>query len=362
VLCGAALQLHAERKQGAGKVFDVLSGRLDCAECGARYPILAGVAVLVQDVRGFLLEHIKGIAAVVPDAELPREYARELKAAKAELRSSQGHIEDDLEAERVISLYLMNHYLHAGDGKPWWRPEHGQGSPLIDSLVREHWDLGPLAQIARIVQGMARPPAAPLRAVELGCGVGGLALKLGAAASAYLGVDSSFAAIALARHLVLGAPYPGKIRIPGDLLWGPVSRVLELGPPSKPVRDGSRDFVVGELEATPVARGQWDLAVALNTIDMLEEPGRLPELKKELLKKGGVAIQSCPYIWHEAVAKRLRARLPKDARDSAAAVEWLYSRAGFAVETRQDHVPWLFFKHSRQLEIYSVHLFQARLA
>ena len=120
--------------------------------------------------------------------------------------------------------------------------------------------------------------------------------------------------------------------------------------------------MVGELESAPVARGQWDLSIALNAIDMLEEPERLPELQRELLKKGGLAIQSCPYIWHEAVARKLRARLPGEIRDSAGAAEWLYARAGFKLEARQDHVPWLFFKHVRQLEIYSVHLFRARLS
>jgi hypothetical protein len=46
--------------------------------------------------------------------------------------------------------------------------------------------------------------------------------------------------------------------------------------------------------------------------------------------------------------------------DSARAVEWLYDQAGLSVTDSADHVPWLFFKHIRQLEIYDVHMLIAR--
>jgi hypothetical protein len=78
------------------------------------------------------------------------------------------------------------------------------------------------------------------------------------------------------------------------------------------------------------------------------------------LKKGGIAIQSCPYIWHEQVARELRERLPDSIRDSSQAVSWLYQEAGLAITEQVEHLPWLFFKHLRQLEIYSVHLLMAR--
>ena len=125
--------------------------------------------------------------------------------------------------------------------------------------------------------------------------------------------------------------------------------------------DGNADLIVGDLETLPLAQGHWDLAIALNTIDMLDDPSLLPRLQSGLLKKNGVAIQSCPYIWHPQVASRLRKKLPAGLRDSSApAVEWLYEQAGFKVEASSQNIPWLFFKHVRQLEIYSVHALLAR--
>jgi hypothetical protein len=119
--------------------------------------------------------------------------------------------------------------------------------------------------------------------------------------------------------------------------------------------------VVGDLEHPPLKSGQWDACAALNAIDMMNEPRELPRLQRALLKPCGLAYQSGPYIWHERIAKKLRKVLPATLHsDSARAVEWIYAQEGFEVLRSLDHIPWLFFKHFRQLEIYSVHLFEAR--
>lgn len=345
-LCASALDLRAEA--GSGQVYEVRSGGLGCRGCQRIYPILAGVAILVSDPEGYILEHVKGVAQAVSDEEIPESVRDEYLEAKSEIESE--HIEEDLEAERVVSLYLMNHFLTTREGGEWWKAEAGASSPLIDRLVREHWDQGPLARIS----GWIREGG---DVVELGCGVAGLARMLRGRVGSYLGVDSSFASVALGRHLVLGVPYAGSIRIPGDLLQGPVSRLAPVAPASS--FDGAADLVVGDIERLPVERGAFDACVVLNAIDMLPEPAVLPALQYDLLKKGGEAIQSCPYIWHEVVARALRAELPAGVRDSAAAVEWLYERAGLEVRERVEHLPWLFFKHVRQLEIYSAHVFRA---
>jgi SAM-dependent methyltransferase/uncharacterized protein YbaR (Trm112 family) len=358
--CGAPLHFGEEEhgnspnhlpSHSGEKPREIKSGLLWCTKCRAKYPILAGVAILTADVRTYLIEHVKGISALVPDSDIPREYREEYREAKSDIQIE--HIEEDLEAERVNSLYFLNHYLRT-DGEKWWKPTVGAASPLIDELVRKYWDHGPFAQIeSRLVK-----EGKSYDIVELGCGLGGLFNVLKPVCSSFLGVDSSFASIALARHLALGIPYRGKLRIPEDLLQGAVSRAVRYE--SAKSSDGKADFVVGDLGSVPVVSGECDLTIALNAIDMMPEPWRLPELQFELLRKGGIAVQSCPYIWHEQVAESLRNRLPEEIRDSAGAAEWLYEEAGFKISEKVDHVPWLFFKHARQLEIYSVHIFIAQ--
>lgn len=361
--CGNPLKLFDPKKKEisvTGPKIEVTTGQLKCMSCHSQFPILAGIALLVDDVRYYLLSHVKGIAQVVLDSEIPREYLRDFLEAKAEIQSE--HIEEDLEAERVNALYLMNHYLRVQHSSlytrtPWWKPDGQEGSLLIDSLVRNYWDQGPFSQIKNWISEMTYQKEKK-DIVELGCGVGGLAVELKDYIQSYLGVDSSFASIALARHIVLGAPYRGTIRIPADLLQGPISRKVNL--PIEKSTTSQIDFIVGDIENPPLKSSEWDLAIALNAIDMLDTPSHLPEVKWELLKKEGLAIQSCPYVWHEKVAKKLRKKLPREIQDSAQAVEHLYREVGFQIEKSVAHLPWLFFKHLRQIEIYSVHLFQAK--
>lgn len=340
------LTLDARRKNGN----DVLQGSLSCAGCGSVYPILGGVAILVNDIERYLQFHVKGISSLVEDSEIPEQYREGYLEAKAAIET--GHTEEDLESQRVNALYFMNHYVKAkGARKPWWRPAK-HFSPEIDRLVKKFWDHGPFAQIAKWTKS-----ARNQNAIELGCGSGGLAQAISKSVASYLGVDSAFAGIALARHINLGAPYGLSIQIPQDLYNGALTGKVA---PPKPLKGGHVDFVVGEVENLPVAFGEFDLAVALNVIDMIEDPSDLPRIQHDLLRAGGTAIQSSPYIWHEGVARYLRESLPRSITSSSAAVEHLYQEAGFKILKKVEHIPWLFLKHFRQIELYSVHLFAAR--
>lgn len=338
--CDSALACADERDE-------IGTGSVGCTGCKKQFPVLAGVLVLVSDVRGYLLEHAKGIARYVDDSEIPKKFRAEFLEVKRELEVE--HIEEDLEAERVTALYLMTHYLGAKDVS--------SPDPLLNELIQKHWNNGPFARIKNMLASSAQKHRS---FIELGCGVGGLCLALEGEIGSYLGVDSSFASIALARHYALGAPLKQpRTLVPHDLLQGAVSREIKIVPPqTRP----NADFVVCDLSAPPVKTGHWDVSAALNVIDMLPEPRDLPKLQHALLAKGGLAIQSCPYIWHPEVAARLRKTLPKNVTDSVAAAEHIYKERGFTIEASEPHVPWLFFKNTRQLEIYSVHLFSASRA
>jgi SAM-dependent methyltransferase/uncharacterized protein YbaR (Trm112 family) len=323
---------------------EVASGEVSCTKCRGRYPILAGVLVLVEDVVGYLAAHAKGVSRHVGVDEIPKPYRSAFSAALKELESE--HIEEDLEAERVTALYVMNHYLRAD--------EIDSPDPLINELIKKHWDHGPFERIKKL---MAKESGPAPSLIELGCGVGGLCVALQGRVSRYLGLDSSFASVALARALALGVGKSRRCLVPDDLLLGAVSRAVEV---TTPLAGEGADFVVCDLAAPPVKPGLWNLAAALNVIDMLPEPSELPRLQLKLLREGGLALQSSPYVWHPEVAAALRETLPRGAKDSAKAVEGLYEAEGFAIESSEAHLPWLFFKNARQLELYSVHLFSAR--
>ncbi len=319
------------------------SDEVSCVGCKRKYPILAGVLLLVPDVEGYLLEHVKGISRYVSDLEIPKPYRKNFQEAKAEIESE--HIEEDLEAERVTALYLMTHYLKA--------KEVISPSPAIQKVIQDHWDQGPFAQIQKHLESSSEKRSL----IELGCGTGGLLPALKNDLSSYLGLDQSFASLVLARHLALGAKLPHEISIPYDLLEGPTAKKIK--PMIQPV-DIEADFVVCDLNTPPVRPGRWEMTAALNVIDMLPEPKTLPKLQSHLLKNGGLAIQSSPYIWHPEVAMNLKKATR--ATTSEAAIQKLYTDLGFKIEKDLAHIPWVFYKNYRQIELYSAHLFFAKKA
>ena len=362
---------------------ELIHGQLRCEHCDAIFPVIAGVAVLLESPEDYLFAHLKGIApsltrAEVSDLKKKKFYRKFLIEIESELdrlespEAAEDHIEEDLESVRVNALYFMNHYLKvsqvADRAAAWWVPAQekrttaSSGSPsplvdpLIDQLIRKYWDQGPLAQIGKWAQASTEFAG---KTLELGCGVGGLATAFRKSAGTYLGVDMSFASIALARQVQLGVGRALEQKIPTDLLQGTVSEKVSPAPLGD--RLGEIEFVVGTLSHPPVDSEAWDLSISCNAIDMLERPADLPEVQFDVLRSGGHAVQSGPYIWHSAVATELRAETGVQ-KDSAAAVEQLYRSKGFVIETVENHVPWLFLKHARQLEVYSVHWFTARKA
>ncbi len=322
---------------------DILWGEVACVSCEDRYPILAGVLLYVDDVENALIQHIKGIMSLVPDERIPREHLATFQEARESLTEDgffDEGLEEDLEAERVNALYVMNHYLGAAQVP-------ATGNPIVDELVSRHWEQGPLQMTADWIKKKGCK-----RVVEFGSSVGGIAQRLAGSVDEYLGIDSSFVSVALARHLALGASYPHPIRIPGDLIHGPVSISPELPAPGWAGVDQA-DFILADIHDLAIEPGSFDVSVALGLIDMLDEPGVLVFRQREVLASGGVAIQAGPYIWHVPVARAFQDRYP--GMSSAQAVQALYQGGGFTPGESLDAVPWVFFKHLRQVEVYSVH-------
>ena len=251
----------------------------------------------------------------------------------------------------------MNHYLTAKESE-WWKPTGEAGSPIIEKLIQEHWDQGPFQHVHQWMSEL-KAKMQNRNVVELGCGVGGLYRKIKNEIHSYLGIDQSFLSIALARHLNCGSDYPLTMQIPVDLFTGMVSRKIQLK--VEKVNQDQADWVVANLENPPLQLGCFEVSIALNTIDMLEKPIQLPEIQKRLLVEGGVAIQSCPYVWNERIIKKLRHHVPLKIDTSAKLVEFLYEKTGFKILNSKVQIPWIFFKNARQIELYSVHAFMASL-
>jgi hypothetical protein len=292
---------------------------------------------------------VKGLSKLIPDEQIPKQYRREYLAYRAEIEEE--HIEEDLESERVNALYLMNHYLKVRESlEKWWKGSPSSESPEITELIERYWDQGPMEVISTWIPDESK-------VMELGCGVGGLYRRLPSKTRFYLGVDSSFFSILLARHLNFGGQFSGKLKHPKDLFHGNAATEFKI---DRPLNRIAGDFVVGEMDQIPLRDGAFDGSVSLNAMDMLDDPEALPKAQFKAVHGTGFAIQSGPYIWHERISKALRKQAPKAITDSASMVEWLFQKNGFQIKKSKAHIPWLFFKHLRQIELYSVHAFFAQ--
>ncbi len=332
---------------------EIKFGTLVCVKCKSEYPILSGVAVIVPDVKSYLISHVLGISEHVLDNQIPTKYRKDYLNAKRSILRNSIHIEDDLESKRVNALYLATHYLNSKINFI----QNDYSSSLMKELIFEHWNRGPISLIGGWVSELYRNKNIKYNFLELGCGVGGLLHRVQSFCSNYLGVDSSFSSIAWARKINLSLNSKINFKIPHDLLSGALSREISI---STFNFTSDADFIVCDLNFLPLREQTWDCVTSLNTIDMLDDPETLPRIQKSLLLESGIAIQSSPYVWHPKVAIELRKRLPKELHiDSARAVEWVYENNGLKKIKSEMNVPWIFFKHSRQIEIYSTHIFSA---
>lgn len=328
-----------------GEDLEIINGQLKCNFCEEVYPILAGIAIVMTDANEVILSHAKGISACVSREDIPKKIRKEFYEIIESLEDE--HIEEDLESKRVVSLYLMTHYLKAKDFLTIC--DRYSIDPLIQSLIKQYWQSGPFQQIETWMN-----PFSNHQILELGCGVGGLVRQIKDHSAFYLGVDSSFLSLVLARHLNLGMPCPFELKLPFDLLLGSLSEPFKFD--SQTLKNA--DFIMGNIEEVQVKGGFWDNVIALNAIDMLDAPETLPELQYYLLKNKGVAIQTSPYVWHEKVSLHLKELFKEHDlpfKSSHEAVRIMYETIGFKTLEEKKHIQWLFFKHLRQLEIYSVH-------
>lgn len=343
--CGGTLQAAGFVQCFPGSEEDIQWGFLECRSGGERFPILGGVAVLVEDVPGYIRMHARGIRDVLDRDATPAELRSTLAFSD---EASGEYLDWELESGEVNSLYLASHYLTGSQVASL-----GVFHPAMESLIRSHWD-APLEH----VEGALRRRTEVVGAVlELGCSVGGALRRARRFTRFAVGIDHCFRSVFTARSLQSEPGAEALVEFRPDLL-APVKRI-KLDIPLQ--AGGSAEFVVGDILRPPVARKAWDAVLSLNIMDVLACPEKLPELQAELLNPGGTLIHTCPYQWPLQLLPHLRSKLPVGRFDSAEAVEELYRQNGFAVRESIRHVPWLFFEHERRLDVYSAHMMVAEL-
>lgn len=297
---------------------------LVCA-CGRRYPVVAGVPIVMADPSGYL----RAEAATVVERELPAEVVELLVAGGP----------DDAPYPRLIehlSIYLDAHW---GDrAEP---PPDGPGAGF-----------GLAAVVAKIAERAAHRVDL---AVELGCSTGRIVAELAAGADAVCGVDLSFGAVLRARRLLDGERVEYARRMIGRSY---AAATIAAG--DRAVPTARRQLVCGDALDPPLVPGVFGRVVALNLLDSVASPRQLLAVLDGLCRPGGEIIVSSPYAWQSSVmadGERLGGRDPAGALVALLRGGELAAR--YEIEDEAE-LPWTLRRDARSAASYSIHYLRAR--
>ena len=183
---------------------------------------------------------------------------------------------DPYETTALLSQYLTFHYGARRDLLPY---ANGPTSGLDY----------PRRYVAACL-GSRRIPRGG-RALDLGCGVGGITFELARVCAEVVGVDRSRRFIRAARRLQRDGRVPYELVEAGVLTAPRVARV-----PAGIDRSRVR-FEVGDATDLRTGLGTFDVVVLANLLDRLGDPRRCLRALPRLVREGGHVVISSPYTW-----------------------------------------------------------------
>lgn len=244
---------------------DIEEGILVCdnPSCRRRYPIIAGIPVVLPDLTSFASKQLLALSCF---------HEPETLATFA----AQGP--DDSALPRMLeylSIYLDGHFgdyaIPAPDG-----PEPGcGGTQLWQSLA--HCKVHPVERV-----------------IELGCGVGRGLHVLAESAELTVGVELNFAALLYARWILRGETVRYARRMSGRH-YQPASIHA---PPRSP---SAVQLICGDALDPPLAPDSFQRVVSLNVIDAVQSAPQHLSVLDGLCVPGGELVIASPFNWQSGI-------------------------------------------------------------
>jgi SAM-dependent methyltransferase len=314
----------------------IVEGALACPACGAQYPILDGVPLLLADLASYVAS---GGTALLTRDDLAIETENRLGEAWGPGSPFDVH-------RQHLSIYAADHY---GD---------------LDPEASQPWPGSALSLLARGLDRAGELSPAP--AIDLGCAVGRTTFELAARTEGLvLGVDLSFPMLRLASS----ALRQGRVRYPRrrvGLVYDRRDFAVRL-PGAERV-----DFWACDAANPPFPSATFGTAVALNLLDCVPAPRALLEALARLLSPGGTAILSTPYDWSPQATPptawlggQPRPAAPGGGASEPALRALLTSTSpdavpGLEMTAEDEDLPWRVRLHERSAVEYRVHRVVAR--
>ena len=255
-ICPACRRIALILEPGAQMTSNaVVFGVLRCLDpdCGERFPIIAGVPILVPDVRGWL------------SANLPLVLASDVEdaAVEAMIGAALGPDAAYNVSRAQQSRYAHDHYGDLFEGEPdGAEPPPGRARHCLAEALRH--------------LGVGRGPR-----LDIGCTAGRTSFDLAAAYDVpVLGVDLNWPLLRIGRGIL----DRGLLRYPLRHGGGAYERRETYHFPPEADRV---DFWIADAQALPFAANTFRLVVALNGLDCVPDPARLVAEASRVTRPGG---------------------------------------------------------------------------
>jgi SAM-dependent methyltransferase len=346
--CLGKLQLAAlpQPRFDPAKPDELIESRLECQECGISYLVLCGVAILIPDTNTYLQRSYKDILSLALEhgISISPEMLTHLHKVGAHIEPSTRNTPGE-DNPRAISSYLRAHYdtgaSLSGKNLP---PNH----PLLDFFQAYHEK--DLYHVLLSMFATYLPKSAKI--IDIGCHVGRLTRDLAEQEHSVLGIDTSFAAVFLARRAVRG--WPTQLNEYEYFRDGNRREMRKLNLP--PLNKG--EVLVASAMQLPFRPETFQAAISANVIDILPDPIAYLREMRTVLRDGGIMGISTPY--HSGASQAAARWLGANSHmDASQALRWRIGHH-FEIIEEQDLVPWVLSEHERRFQIYLNHCIIAR--
>jgi len=325
-MCKGGLELSSDIPvvEAPNPAHGILEAILACARCGARYPVLFGIPVLIGETRSFLRANYGSFFRFSAELNIPLSSAMQayLRRQYAHMQTPDGSASAFHGNEQHLSQYVAGHYDNLLDTLPATHP--------LREFLRKYYEKD---LYSTFIEAIPFPEKPLERGLDIGCNVGRLSRELADRCTTVYGVDITFGAALWARRAALGWPAPVSgyqlFREGVEQDW----RSLSL-PPRENV-----EIVLGSGLALPFRDGSFDIVAHAGTIEMTPAPVVFFQETLRALRPGGLLGQGSCYVWPMGSAIE---NWPGGC-DGKVSQEW--ARAEFAKATellaeRRD-VPWV---------------------
>jgi SAM-dependent methyltransferase/uncharacterized protein YbaR (Trm112 family) len=340
-ICGGALVVEegpvAPTCGNEGR--ELHEGLLGCSRCGKRYPLIAGVAILLNDELSWLRANYYYVMEGA---------ARAGGIGRALMRWLDGHdwhlanqlADNYYETPRWVNMFAVAHYRE--------RPAEGQECSFLDSAI------GSRRSVFEVLPSMIqRHLTAPVEcALDIGTNVGGMAFRVAPFAKEVFGIDVAFNPVLLARQLQCG--FPTRLTELRHYLDGHryVSQRVGEAP-------SNTEFLVASASQLPL-RGKFGLVTAMNVIDVVPQPRAFLKEISDVLADGGLLLLTSPYSWASDSVPIDEWLGGTEELPSAVAVRNAISELGLEILEEVDEVPWVLREHQRWHRVFLNHCVIAR--